>query len=146
MSSYSHTHQLSDGQLICDNEQCRENAMRRIEEIKNHFDQIVQKNSTTNERIDRQQGWKIVHLTSIELANRLTLLFHEEEIRDMIEKFLKHQKTKQAFDQAFDHQMIRQTTNLITGEQLWRIYLHLCRHAVEILSKTKQERRIYMAK
>lgn len=144
MSSDMHTHQLSDGQLICDNEQCRKKVLERIEEMKIDFEQIVLK-ICQHTKIDRRQAWKILQLTSTALADRLIRLLNEEEIRDVIETFLRHKKTKQAFEKAFNHEKHQQTTDSITSEQLWHIYLNLCRNAIQILSKNKKERRTYMA-
>jgi cell fate regulator YaaT (PSP1 superfamily) len=34
MSRVQHTHQLTDGQLICNNEYCREKVLEKIQKIK----------------------------------------------------------------------------------------------------------------
>jgi hypothetical protein len=136
MSLEHHNHQLSDGQLICDNEQCREKVLNKIQEIKNDFDEIVQNNSKDNQ-INNNQAWNIINLTTQKLSDRLILLFNKQEI---LRNFITQNNTKQAFDKAFDYEKNRESGKFITKEQLWNIYMNMCKDAVKILSKTKKER------
>jgi hypothetical protein len=71
-----HTHNLPDGQLICDNEQCREKVLDKINEINNEiktdFNTIVQDNQLNN-----TQAWNKICLISKNLSDRLVILFNK---------------------------------------------------------------------
>jgi len=138
-----HTHKLSDGQFICDNEQCREKVLNRIKEIKNDFDQIVENNSKDN-KINKNQAWNIINLTSKKLSDRLILIFNKQEINEIIKNFIEQNNTKQVFEKEFDYEKNQNLEEFITKEQLWDIYINMCKDAIKILSKTKNERRKYV--
>jgi hypothetical protein len=139
MSLNQHTHHLSNEQLICDNDQCREKVLDKIKEIKNDFDIIVDKNSNDN-KITNNQAWNIINLTSQKLSDRLILLFNKQQIEPIIQKFIEENNTKQAFEKAFDYEKNRKSEEFITKEQLWNIYIQICEDALQIISKTKKER------
>ncbi|CAF1051402.1 unnamed protein product [Rotaria sordida] len=92
-----HIHHSSDEQLICNNEQCREKIFNKIKqinnEIKNDFYIIVENNSNDN-KINLNQAWNIMYLMSKKLSNKLIILFHKEEICQIIEKYIKQNNIK----------------------------------------------------
>jgi hypothetical protein len=147
-SNIPHTHHLSDGQLICDNEQCREKVLEKIKqinnEIQNDFITIVQNNSSEN-KINDNQAWHIIRLASKNLSDRLIHLFNKAEIAQIIEQYIEQNNTKQAFEKAFDHERNQNSELLITSDQLWNIYMKMCHDAVRILSKAKKERKKHVA-
>lgn len=143
MSSSEHTHQLSDGQLICDNEQCREKVLNEIKEIENDFNEIVENNSKNNQ-INKSQGWKIINLTSEKLSQKLILHFNKQEIDDVIQNFIEQSHTKQQFEKIFKQEKKPKSKKFITEKQLWDFYINICKSAIEILSKTKKDRQIHV--
>ncbi|CAF0921804.1 unnamed protein product [Rotaria sp. Silwood1] len=101
-----HIHVSSDEQLICENEKCRERVLNKIKqinnEIKNDFHIIVKNNSNDN-KINLDQAWNIMYLTSKKLSNKLIIFFHKEEISQLIEKYIEQNNTKQTFQKAFNY-------------------------------------------
>ena len=145
----THTHQLAKGQWICDNDDCRQKLFLQIEqinaELQNEFHRFVETNSSSN-RIDFQQAWRIVRLTSGGLAVKLASWLKNENISSIIDEYAENPSTQKAFRQAFDSEGDeRRSKKLISEDQLWQIYQRICRDAIEILSKTPTERTTHVS-